>query len=131
MILRIISVLIVLAFPAILLGEDPGKIVYQFKADIPDSIKGIQIQFEVKEVKVRYQGKMVDVFCLCAAITNQNYEPERIRVRFQCQGKTMEKEVEIGKCQQRILLIHKSMNAEESPPALEDFYSLVQLEYRQ
>lgn len=36
MILRIISVLIVLTFFAILLGGGAGKIIYVFKAEIPD-----------------------------------------------------------------------------------------------
>ena len=115
MIPRIISLLLLVNIPLLLLGGGSEKYSYVFHADIPDSIKGIDILFEVKQVKVLYQGKMVNVFCLCTDITNQNRESKRIRIRYQCQGKNLEKEIEIGGGQQRIFLVDKSMNTEESP----------------
>jgi hypothetical protein len=69
----------------------------------------------VKQVKVLYQGRAVKMYCLCADITNQNDRPERILVRYQCQGMAKAKEVEIGGRQQRIILVDKCMMTEESP----------------
>ena len=131
MIPRMISMIILLAIPAIMQGGEPGKLRYVFKPDIPDTIKGIQIQFELKKVKVLYQGKTVNIYCLCADITNQNDRPERILVRYQCQGKAKEKEVEIGGSQQRIILVDKCMMTEESPTDIKEYFSFVLLEYEQ
>ncbi len=131
MIPRMLYMIIFLAMPAIVLGGEPGKLQYVFKPDIPDTIKGIQIQFEVKNVSVSYQGREVKIYCLCADITNQNDRPERILVRYQCQGKEKTKEVEIGGRQQRIILVDKCMQTEESPTDIKEYYSLVLLEYRQ
>jgi hypothetical protein len=123
--------LILLAMPAIIWGGEPGKLRYVFKPEIPDTIHGIQIQFEVKQVKVLYQGRTVKICCLCADITNQNEGPERILVKYQCQGKTMEKEVRIGGSQQRIILVDKCMKTEKSPTDIKEYYSLVLIEYAQ
>ncbi len=131
MIPRMRYMLILLAMPAIVLGGEPGKLRYVIKTDIPDTIKGIQIQLEVKQVKVLYQGNEVKIYCLCADITNQNDRPERILVRYQCQGKGKAKEVEIGGRQQRIILIDKCVMPVESPGDIKKFYSLVMLEYLQ
>ncbi len=59
MIPRMLYMIILLAMPDIMMGGEPGRLGYVFKPDIPDTIKGIQIQFEVKQVKVLYQGKTV------------------------------------------------------------------------
>ena len=123
--------LILLVIPAILLGGEPGKTQYVFARDIPDTIKGIQIQFEVKQVKVLYQGRTVTIFCLCADITNRNDSPERILVRYQCQGKKKTKKIEIGGRQQRIILVDKCILTEERQSNIEEYYSQFVLEYRQ
>ncbi len=131
MIPRMLYMIILLVMPAIVLGGEPGRFRYVFKPDIPDTIKGIEIQFEVKQVKVLYQGKKVNIYCLCADITNQNGRPGRILVRYQCQGKEKAKEVEIGGRQQRIILVDKCVMPEESLTDIKKFYSLVMLEYIQ
>ena len=131
MITRMISMIFLLAIPSVMLGGEQGNLRYVFKPDIPDTIKGIQIQFEVKQVEVLYQGKKVNIYCLCADITNQNDRPERILVRYQCHGKAKEKEVEIGGRQQRIFLVDKCMMTEERPTNIKEYYSLVLLEYGQ
>ncbi len=131
MIPRMLYMIILLAMPAIVLGGEPGRLQYVFKPDIPDTIKGIQIQFEVKQVKVLYQGKTVNIYCLCADITNQNDRPDRILVRYQCQGKQKVKEVEIGGRQQRIILVDKCVMPEESLTDIKKIHSLVMLEYPQ
>lgn len=131
MILRILYMIILLAMPAIVLGGEPGRLRYVFKPDIPDMIIGLQIQFEVKQVKVLYQGSEVKIYCLCADITNQNDRPERILVRYQCQGKAKAMEVDIGGRQQRIILIDKCVMPEESLTDIKKFYSMVMLEYLQ
>ena len=123
--------LILLVIPAILLGGEPGKTQYVFAPDIPDTIKGIQIQFEVKQVKVLYQGRTVSIYCLCADITNRNDSPERILVRYQCQGNGKTKKIEIGGRQQRIILVDKCILTEERPSDIEEYYSHLVLEYRQ
>ena len=124
-------ILILLVIPAILLGGEPGKTQYVFVPDIPDTIKGIQIQFEVKQVKVLYQGRTVSIYCLCADITNRNDSPERILVRYQCQGKKKTKKIEIGGRQQRIILVDKCIMTEERQSDIEEYYSQLVLEYRQ
>lgn len=131
MIPRMIFILVFMAIPAIILGGEPGKQGYVFKADISDSINGIQIQFEVKQVKVLYEGRKVSFYCLCADIINKNKEPERIMVRYQCQGEAKEKEVQIGGYQQRIILVDKCMKKEDCSIDIKEFYTLVLLEYRQ
>lgn len=131
MIPKLISILMFVTIPLLLLGGEPGKSVYVFKAAIPDSIIGIQIQFEVKQVKVLYEGRSVSFYCLCADIINQNKEPERILIRYKCQGEAKEKEIEIGGCQQRIILVDKCMKKEDCSIDIKDFYSLLLLEYRQ
>jgi hypothetical protein len=123
--------IILLAIPAIILGGEPGRSKYVFKTDIPNKIKGIQIQFEVKQVKMSYQGKTVYIYCLYADITNQNDRPEKILVRYQCQGKRKAKEVEMGGRQQRIILVDKCMMAEECPSDIKKLYRLGMLEFRQ
>jgi len=123
--------LILLVIPAILLGSEPGKTLYVFTPDIPDTIQGIQIQFEVKQVKVLYQGRAVSICCLCADITNQNDRTERILVRYQCQGKKKTKKIEIGGRQQRIILVDKCILTEERQSDIEEYYSQLVLEYRQ
>ncbi len=131
MIPKLISILMFVAIPVHLLGGEPGKSVYVIKAAIPDSIMGIQIQFEVKQAKVLYDGRRVSFYCLCADIINQNKEPERIIVRYHCQGEAREKEIEIGGCQQRIILVDKCMKKEDCSVDIKEFYSLLLLEYRQ
>ncbi len=123
--------LILLVIPAILLGGEPGKTPYVLTPDLPDTIKGIQIQFEVKQVKVLYQGRAVSICCLCADITNKNNSPEKILVRYQCQGKKKTKKIEIGGRQQRIILVDKCILTGERPSDIEEYYSLLVLEYRQ
>jgi len=123
--------LILLVIPAILLGSEPGKTLYVFTPDIPDTIQGIQIQFEVKQVKVLYQGRAVSICCLCADITNKNGSSERILVRYQCQGKKKTKKIEIGGRQQRIILVDKCILTEERQSDIEEYYSQLVLEYRQ
>ncbi len=130
MIPRILHISFLLAIPAILLGQESGKLRYKFKPDIPDTVKGIQIQFEVKEVKVLHQDGEVYAYYLCADITNQNDRPEKILVRYQCQGQEKTKEIVIGERQQRIILVDKCITPEQNPADLRDFYSLVLLEYR-
>jgi hypothetical protein len=122
--------LILLVIPAILLGGHPGKTQYVLTADIPDTIKGIQIRFEVRQVQVLYQGREVSVCCLCADITNKNGSPERILVRYQCQGKKKTKKIEIGGRQQRIILVDKFILTGELPSEIKKYYSLIGLEYR-
>ena len=131
MILRMISMIILLVIPASMLGGEPGKLLYVFKPDIPDTIKGIHIQFEVKLVKVSQRGNTINIFCLCADITNQNKWTEKILVRYQCQGNAKAKKVEIGGRQQRIILVDKCMKTEESSTDLKDYYSHVLVEYSQ
>ncbi len=131
MIPQILHLFILLAIPAIALGGEPDGPPYIFKPDIPNSIKGLQIQFEVKQAKVLLQGRAVNVYCLCADITNQNDHPERILVRYQCMGKAKSKEVEIKRNQQRIIMVDKCMMREEGPADLKEYYSLVLMEYRQ
>ena len=131
MIPRLISMIILLVIPASMLGGEPGKLLYAFKPDIPDTIKGIHIQFEVKLVKVSQRGNTINIYCLCADITNQNDRTERILVRYQCQGNAKAKKVEIGGRQQRIFLVDKCMMAEEYPSDIKKFYRLGMLEYRQ
>jgi len=131
MIPRMLYMIILLALPTIVHGGEPGRLRYVFKPDIPDTIKGLQIQFEVKQVMVLYQGREVKIYCLCADITNQKDRPERILVRYQCQGKAKAKEVDIGGRQQRIILIDKCVMPEESLTDIKKFYSLVMLEYLQ
>ena len=123
--------LILLVIPAILLGGVPGKMPYVITPDIPDTIKGIQIQFEVKQVKVLYQGRTVSIYCFCADITNNNDSPEKILVRYQCQGKAKTKKIEIGGRQQRIILVDKCILTGERPSDIEEYYSQLVLEYRQ
>ena len=123
--------LILLVIPAILLGGEPGKTQYVFAPDIPDTIKGIQIQFDVKQVKVLYQVRTVSIYCLCADITNNNDRPERTLVRYQCQGKAKTKNIEIGGRQQRIILVDKCILTGERPSDIEEYYSQLVLEYRQ
>jgi hypothetical protein len=129
MIPQILQLFVLLTIPASMLGGEPGRSSYVFKPVIPDTIKGIQIQFEVKQTKVVYQGRAVNIYCLCADITNQNDQPERIRIRYQCQGKAKSKEVEIKGNQQRIILVDKCMMTEESPTDIKEYYDLVLLEY--
>jgi hypothetical protein len=131
MIPRMIFKIILLAMPAIMLGGEQGKLLYVFKPDIPDTIKGIHIQFEVKLLKVSHQGKTINIYCLCADITNQNDRTERILVRYQCQGNAKAKKVEIGGRQQRIFLVDKCMMAEEYPSDMKKFYRLGMLEFSQ
>jgi len=131
MIPRMIFMIILLAMPAIMLGGEQGKLLYVFKPDIPDTIKGIHIQFEVKLLKVSHQGKTINIYCLCADITNQNDRTERILVRYQCQGNAKAKKVEIGGRQQRIFLVDKCMMAEEYPSDMKKFYRLGMLEFSQ
>ena len=125
------QMIILLVIPAILLGSEPGKTRYVFTPDIPDTIKGIQIQFEVKQVKVKYQGRAVSLCCLCADIANKNSGSERILVRYQCQGKKKTKKIEIGGRQQRIILVDKCILTEERQSDIEEYYSQLVLEYRQ
>lgn len=128
---RMFHMLILLLVPAILLGGEPGKTQYVFTPDIPDTINGIQIQFEVKQVKVLYQGRAVSIYCLYANMTNKNDSPERILVRYQCQGKGKTRKIEIGGRQQRIILVDKCILTGERPSDIEEYYSLLVVEYRQ
>jgi len=130
MIPRLISMIILLAIPASMLGGEPGKLLYAFKPDIPDTIKGIHIQFEVKLVEFSQGGNTVNIYCLCADITNQNDRTEIILIRYQCQGNAKAKKVKIGGRQQRILLVDKCMMTKEYPTDIKKLYQLGMLEYR-
>jgi len=130
MIARMISMIMLLAIPTSMLGGEPGKLLYVFKPDIPENIQGIYIQFEVKLVKVSQQGKTINIYCLCADITNQNERIEKILVRYQCQGNAKSKKVEIGGRQQRIFLVDKCMMAEDYPSDIKKLYGLEMIEYR-
>jgi hypothetical protein len=123
--------LILLTMPAILPGVEAGKWKNILKPDFPDTIRGIQIQFEVKQVKRVYQDKVVNIYCLCADITNKNDSPERILIRYHCQEKAKSKVIEIGGRQQRIILVDKCLITEGSPADIKEYYNLVLLEYRQ
>jgi hypothetical protein len=111
-----------------------GEIVdspYIFKPDIPDTIKGIQIKFEVKQVKVTNKGRAVRIYCLCADITNKNEKAQNLLVRYQCQGEPKTRKIEIEGRQQRIILVDKCIMSGENSPEIEEFYGLLGLEYSQ
>ncbi len=129
MIPRMITLMIMI--PSILLGGEIEKSPYVIKPDIPDTIIGIQIQFEVKLVKVFYQGREVGIYCLCADITNKNDRGQSFLVRYQCQGVPKIRKLEIGGRQQKIILVDKCIMSGESPTEIEELYSLFDLEYRQ
>jgi hypothetical protein len=126
-----VLILIMLAMQTILLGGEISKSPYVIKPDIPDTIKGIQIQFEVKQVKIFNQGREVEIYCLCADITNMNDRSQSILVRYRCKGVPKKRKIEIGGRQQRIILVDKCIMSDESSPEIEEFYSLLDLEYRQ
>jgi hypothetical protein len=130
MIFRILHILTIVAIPAVLLGSGPGKSFHVFKPDIPDTIRGIQIQFEVKQLKSYHEDNPVHIYCLCADIVNQNKRTERILVRYQCQGKQKSREIEIGANQQKIILVDKCLMTEENAAYMHEYFSLLGLDYK-
>jgi hypothetical protein len=62
MIQRSLNILFLLAIPVVLLGREAGKRRYIFKPVIPDSIQGIQIQFEAKRIELPAGESMVSVY---------------------------------------------------------------------
>jgi hypothetical protein len=128
MILRLQYFLIMAAIPTILLGNVPENSFSLCRPEVPDSLNGIEIQFEVKLLKSHRLDNPVHIYCLCADIVNQNYRPERILVRYQCQGIQKSHEIEIGSKQQKIILVDKCLMTEVNPESLHEYYSLVGLD---
>ena len=127
--LRLLYIIIILFIPGILMGMGSGETVFTFKPDIPDTIPGIQIQFEVRQIHVIYQGSPTSVFCLCANITNRNTDQQTIRIRYHCRGKEAVRYIEIGGRQHKIILVDKCVNTEESQVPVKEYFSQVMLDY--
>jgi hypothetical protein len=124
-------ILILLATPGILMGFGPGKTVFVFKPEIPDTISGIQIHFEVKQVHVIYRGSPTSILCLCANITNRNLRLQKIQIRYNCRGMEKVRYIEIGGMQQKIILVDRCVMKENSRVSPRDYFSQVLLEYNQ
>ena len=128
MISRSVGTILLLALPVIIQGTDPGKPKPILQSAVTDDIKGIQIQFEVREVKVNLHGRTESMYCLCADITNQHDEAESILLRYECQGQARTKEIRIAGRQQRLILVDRYIPIEGTNPENKYYFNLVQLE---
>ena len=134
MIRRLINMMILLTIPALVMGHEQGKTSYILKPVMPiGAIKGIQIQFEVREINVIRQGKTLNILCLCADVTNPDEAPESLMVMYECLGQARVKELRLGGRQQKILLIDKCIltgeMTDEMRPDIGAYFNLVYFEF--
>jgi hypothetical protein len=131
MISRYFLTILFMALPAILPGTDPEKPESLLNPAVPDTIKGIRIQFEVREVKVFLHGSPESIYCLCADITNLQNEEEKMLLRYECLGQARTKEIEIAGRQQKFILVDRCRLQDEIHPGNKYLFTLIQLECSQ
>ena len=98
-----------------------------FKPQLPDSVRGVDIVFEVSEIRFNPGGKTIHLCCLSANIVNKNSEPIVLTISYSFQKEKRSREISVGPYQQKIIILDKQEVQTSSRSEMKQLYGSIEL----